>query len=261
MRTIPDTVEPEWVGPARVASLLDRWQCRRDPDEFAALVTLVREPVARVVSWTLRRAGIRDPGACDEAVGLVLERLLSLGHDATPGHRVVFDGSRRGESGDAGWAFVRCVARSRARDVARARRRRDGLIAGYAALAGRDRGGAVDDRDDADASRLRSATEALDERSRQVVGLLLDGKSQTVIAHVLGVSEGTVSRVRARAIAKLRQIFVGADGAEQSPSRYGARRSITSTQSCGDGVRGGRYSPDPAATGPRSDRVPRTGSK
>ena len=260
MRTILDTVEPERVGPARVASLLDRWQCSRDPDEFAALVTLVREPVARVVSWTLRRAGIRDPGACDEAVGLVLERLFSLGHDAAPGHRVVFDGSRCDESGDAGWAFVRCVARSRARDVARVRRRRDGLIAGYAALAALDRGGAVDDRDDADASRLRSALEALDERSRQVVGLLLDGKSQTVIAHVLGVSEGTVSRVRARAIAKLRQIF-GVDCAEQSPSRYGARRSITSTQSCGDGVRGGWYSPDPAATGPRSDRVPRTGSK
>ena len=37
--------------------------------------------------------------------------------------------------------------------------------------------------------------------------MLLDGKSQTVIAHVLGVCEGTVSRVRSRAVAKLRGLM------------------------------------------------------
>jgi len=247
MRTIPGTVVLRLHRAAPVASLLERWQRRHDPDDFTQLVAVVRGPVEWLVGRTLRRAGIRDPGACDEAVGLVFERLFSLGRDATCGHRVMFEGTRvhagsrtadvrqadgtsgvqsdaamrsqataaledRGESVDVGWAFVRCIARSRARDVARARRRRDGLIAGYAALVARDRGEAIDDRDDTDAARLRSAIESLDERSRQVVGLLLDGKSQTVIAHLLGVSEGTVSRVRARAIATLRNVL-GADGA------------------------------------------------
>ena len=46
-----------------------------------------------------------------------------------------------------------------------------------------------------------------DWRQRLVVELLLEGKSQALIAHVLGVNEGTVSRLRARAIASLRRIL------------------------------------------------------
>jgi DNA-directed RNA polymerase specialized sigma subunit len=40
-----------------------------------------------------------------------------------------------------------------------------------------------------------------------VVELLLAGKNQALIAHVLDVCEGTVSRLRTRAIAELRQIM------------------------------------------------------
>jgi DNA-directed RNA polymerase specialized sigma subunit len=38
------------------------------------------------------------------------------------------------------------------------------------------------------------------------VELLLEGKNQARIAHVLGVCEGTVSRLRARAIASLQSL-------------------------------------------------------
>jgi DNA-directed RNA polymerase specialized sigma subunit len=40
-----------------------------------------------------------------------------------------------------------------------------------------------------------------------VIGLLLEGKNQAVIAHVIGVCEGTVSRIRRRAIDRLRALL------------------------------------------------------
>jgi RNA polymerase sigma factor (sigma-70 family) len=56
-------------------------------------------------------------------------------------------------------------------------------------------------------ARMHDALPLLEPRSRTVVELLLDGKSQAVIAHVLGVCEGTVSRLRTRAIAELRRLL------------------------------------------------------
>ena len=47
----------------------------------------------------------------------------------------------------------------------------------------------------------------LEPRLRTVVELLLEGKSQVVIAHVLVVCEGTVSRLRTRAIAELKRLL------------------------------------------------------
>jgi DNA-directed RNA polymerase specialized sigma subunit len=40
-----------------------------------------------------------------------------------------------------------------------------------------------------------------------VIELLLEGKSQAVISHALDVCEGTVSRLRTRAIASLRSLM------------------------------------------------------
>lgn len=193
-----------------VTALIDRWQTDHDGDALAALVALIRLPLARVVAHTLRRQGVRDPGACEDAWALVIEHLSRLG--SADGLRRVeaFDARRtsRGGAVDPGWIYVRCVARSRARDIARDRRRRDRhvemLVSRRAESppsvdAEESRGAAVE--------RLRAAVARLDSQSRRVVTLLLDGKSQTVIAHVLGVCEGTVSRIRSRAIAKLRSLL------------------------------------------------------
>lgn len=207
MRRIPDHLEGERHPPARVANLLARWQADHDADDFAALVEIIREPLERLAASTLKRDGIRDPGACDEAVALVLERLFRLGSERSAKTFARFDGDRHGhaDGNDPGWIYVRCVARSRAHDVARAVRRRDRraseygrTVAGYSPEGGDASGG------DGDAGRLRTAIETLDERSRAVLAMMLDGKSQKAIAHMLGVCEGTVSRIRARAIARLR---------------------------------------------------------
>lgn len=55
--------------------------------------------------------------------------------------------------------------------------------------------------------RVRQAAATLEPRERAVVELLLEGQSQRTIATALALSEGTVSRLRSRAIESLRQRF------------------------------------------------------
>jgi RNA polymerase sigma factor (sigma-70 family) len=55
--------------------------------------------------------------------------------------------------------------------------------------------------------RLRDIIPRLPPRERTVIELLLEGKSQAVIAHMLEVCEGTVSRLRGRATAALRNLL------------------------------------------------------
>ena len=55
--------------------------------------------------------------------------------------------------------------------------------------------------------RLREAVERLPARERLVAELLLEGKSQATIAHVLDVCEGTVSRLRSRAVGLLKELL------------------------------------------------------
>lgn len=193
-----------------VAALIDRWQSAHDGTALADLVDLIRAPLARIVAHTLRRQGVRDPGACEDAWALVLEHLARLGGADGPRRVEGFDACRtsRGGTVDPGWIYVRCVARSRARDIARDRRRRDRHARALVGIAPQAVApSAHDESSGAAVERLQAAASRLDAQSRQVVMLLLDGKSQAVIAHVLGVCEGTVSRIRARAITKLRAIL------------------------------------------------------
>ena len=55
--------------------------------------------------------------------------------------------------------------------------------------------------------RLHDAIPHLPPRERLVMELLLEGKNQATVAHVLDVCEGTVSRLRMRAIAMLRDLM------------------------------------------------------
>lgn len=199
-----------------IDALLDRWQNHGDVAALEKLVDVLRPPLQLVVARALGRHGIRDPGARDEAMMLVFEQLCRLGLDvASPVAR--FDQRRNGKTlpagaVSAGWAFVRCIAESRAHDMARAARRRDHRAAEYAALHAAPPDPTDDGRRCDAAERLRAAIETLDERSRTVVALLLEGRTQAVIAHVLGVCEGTVSRIRARAIARLRVLMSAQPG-------------------------------------------------
>ena len=192
--------------------LLLRWQTSGDTGAFDALVTQARQQVERVAERVLQQHGLRDPAALDDAVSLVLDHLRRL-FDPGGGERPVgrfAPAARTAMTKDPGRAFLTCLTRHRALDVARARRRQRSVP--FSQLGGelaevleRRITAAVPTASAAVLiERLLAAAAALEPRQRLLVELLLEGKSQATIAHVLGVCEGTVSRLRERTIAALR---------------------------------------------------------
>lgn len=193
--------------------LLRAWQAEGCEQALALLVRMVAPIVEQAARRELRASGIRDPAAADDATARVFDHLRRL-HGGAAGERPVTgfadaDGPHAGHV-DA-LAFIRLLARSRARDVARSRRRAGRHERPFATLdeAARDRVHAVtaspDDAPQPDLEpRLLAAIAALDGRERTAITLRLEGKSLAVVAHALDVCEGTASRIHARAVATLR---------------------------------------------------------
>lgn len=209
---------------AELSTLLSAWQASGDHDAFHALVAGIRVDALRLIARVLRHLGIRDPDATDDAFALVLGHLRRL-PGAGDGERHVarFKGTPLAAHGDPGAAFIHWLCRERALDVARSRRRQGRRCRAFTdlddALKCRIDSlplacGGVPDTLAMDGHDLRRAALHLDARQRAVIELVLEGKTLAVIAHVLGVSEGTVSRIRVRAIAELRAILGGDAGSE-----------------------------------------------
>lgn len=198
-----------------LSRLVIEWQATGGEPVFEAIVGQVGPHVTRVVEQVLRRQGIRDPAAVDDAVSLVLDHLRRLADTSgreRPVAKFAWIKPAVGASvdRDPGHAFITCLAMDRARDVARARRRQRSVpfsqlgeeaaqaferrLAAAPAIGGQP---LVD--------RIRAVAAGLEPRQRLLVELLLEGKSQATIAHVLGVCEGTVSRRRGRVITLLRE--------------------------------------------------------
>jgi RNA polymerase sigma factor (sigma-70 family) len=194
-----------------LGQLLERWQASGDPAWLETLVVAVRHLVETVAGRTLAQCHVTDRSAVDDVVSLVLDHLRRLprGHgDGLPVARFRGDEAAVGR----GLAYIRLLARNRAIDVARARHRRARRARVFSMLdddgrravsAGGAAGEAAADLHD----RLLEAVARLEPPQREVVELLLEGKSQVVIAHVLDVCEGTVSRMRKRAITRLRELL------------------------------------------------------
>jgi RNA polymerase sigma factor (sigma-70 family) len=202
-------------GPVDLETLLCAWQSTGDHTALEDLIRSV-EPVAAVtIARVLGQRGIRDPAAVDDALALVFNHLRRLPGPATGEHAVTPFDPGRGAAADHGRAYLRRLAHDRAIDVARRRRREARHVATFSALEDAAAGSLHermtapasaaqgDDREPAEC-RLDEVIDALDPREQEVVRLLIDGKSQAVIAHMLGVCGGTVSRLRGRVIAKLR---------------------------------------------------------
>lgn len=194
-----------------VAELLVEWQETGRHEVFDSLVKAVLPRLMGFVAATLVGQGIRDPAATDDALSLVLDHLRRLAGTGANDRQVGrFAPARsKGARDDAGWGYLRQLARGRACDVARDRRRQ-GPVLSQLERSGRElseqasaaAGGGV-----ALSERLREAALSLEPRQRLLVEMLLDGKSQAVIAHMLEVSEGTVSRLRTRTLESLRRIL------------------------------------------------------
>jgi RNA polymerase sigma factor (sigma-70 family) len=198
--------------------LLQQWQ-QSGRHEVLERLICVAEPLASyVIQRVLSRRGIRDPHAVDDALALVFDHIRRL-PGAGEGERSVSPFAPAAQAGGRGRAFLHRLAQDRALDVARTRRRRERHIATFSQLdelavarledecVETATGSVPADAGDESSRRLRAAISRLPARDRQVIGLLLQGKNQAVIAHVLGVCEGTVSRIRRRAIDRLRTLL------------------------------------------------------
>jgi RNA polymerase sigma factor (sigma-70 family) len=201
-----------------IANALLAWQKSGDEVwlEHVIVATLPRlEHAARSV---LRRLHISDWSAVDDALSLVLDHLRRL-PATTPNERTVARFENRCDTGrgvgDPGLAYLVWLAHERAFDVARQRKRQATRRMRFKNLGhvpyvddtGIDTHTNADEVESDATARMHDALKRLEPRLCTVVELLLDGKSQAVIAHVLGVCEGTVSRLRARAIAELKRLM------------------------------------------------------
>lgn len=212
------------VASRSLESLLLCWQSAGDTLCLADLITSITPFLERVARHVLRRQGIRDTSAIDDTTALVFDHLRRLPHEG-PGERAVirFDPNRspcRCVKGCPAKAFLYRLAHDRAIDVARARRRRERhaqrlaqqndenriSLRHEAALA---RGEEIEPLA-AECCRLSEAIARLDPRLRSLIDFVIQGKSQVTIAHALGVCEGTVSRLRGRAIEELRRLLAEA---------------------------------------------------
>ena len=200
-------------SPAGIGRLLDRWQATSDPEQLAVLVGAVRPMVEAVAVRVLRSRRIKDQSAVDDVLSLVLDHLRRL-PGGQEGERPVamFRGADPGS--DSGGRFIRLLARNRSLDVARSHRRHRRYECPFSSAGDTVRWSLAnpDDaaRQEAEADVHDRLVVAIDRREpdlQAVVRMLLDGKSQAVIAHVLGVCPGTVSRARRRAMAKLRGLM------------------------------------------------------
>jgi RNA polymerase sigma factor (sigma-70 family) len=201
--------------------LLLAWQRTADVERFHALIMKVAPHIERIARATLRRHRIPDPAAADEVLSLVLDHLRRLPGVAR-GERAVAPFAPppqelRPCASDAGEAYIIWLVRDRARDIARSRRRQACHALLFSQLDQLDAASmdqSVIARAESDVGqldelcdRLRQAVEHLPPRERSVIELLLAGKSQAAIADTIHVCEGTVSRLRGRAIAALRDLL------------------------------------------------------
>jgi RNA polymerase sigma factor (sigma-70 family) len=203
--------------------LLD-WQTTGDSNCLTLLVEMILPLAGQTAKSKLRRLGIHDPSAVDETISLLLDHLRRLPNSATHERTVARFVPRRDTSCacsliDSGRAYIVWLTRERAADVARARRRRSRHTTVFSLLDTRmtsrlQESVASDDAicdgmtSQADLClRLHDAIVRLPAPERLLIELLLEGKTQAAIAHVLDVCEGTVSRLRMRAIATLRDLM------------------------------------------------------
>ena len=219
------TTHPESCGRSTpIESLLLDWQTTGDPDCLALLVNAILPLAEQTAQAALHRLGIHDPSAVDETISLLLDHLRRLPKSAINERAVApfvpRDDDRRGAGLiDSGRAYIIWLTRERAADVARALRRRSRHSTVFSLLDTRMTSHLQACTASPDASsdemqsqaelclRLHDAIPYLPARERLVMELLLEGKNQATVAHVLDVCEGTVSRLRMRAIATLRDLM------------------------------------------------------
>lgn len=202
-----------------ICELILQWQSSANPRDLELLLDAAGGLLDRTARAALCHQRVTDPAAVDDTVSLVLNHLRRL-PGGSPRERPVACFAPRSSptGGDPGEAYLVWLTTERARDVARFRRQRDQLVRPFSSVdvsgtAMHRHAAAVcttdsDEAADSESERMREAVEQLEPRLAAVVRMLLDGLSQAAIAARLQVCEGTVSRLRGRAIAQLRHLVL-----------------------------------------------------
>lgn len=206
------------IGRQRITALLLAWQETADECHLQQVFETTRRLMERVARSVLTRFGIADASAVDDAVSLVLDHLRRL--PGASGHeRAVATFRPRSDVDDVdpGENYIVWLTTERTRDVIRARQRWHRKTTTFSSIAGTRRADTEPrpealepDEDPAPAdcaAILETMLARLEPPSARVIRMLLAGHSQKAIAAALGVSEGTVSRQRARAIERLRHML------------------------------------------------------
>jgi RNA polymerase sigma factor (sigma-70 family) len=197
-----------------LAAMLLDWQSTADERHLESLLRVSSPLMWRTARSVLVRHGVADPAAVDDAVSLVLDHVRRLA-GVSPNEKKVsrFEPSRTTPATDPGEAYLVWLSTERARDIARTRRARARFIQPLSHVETGNSltplqalvGSSVNDTDDL--IRLHRAIEGLKDRQAVVIQMLIIGQSQATIAAELKVCEGTVSRLRTRAITRLRQLL------------------------------------------------------
>lgn len=202
-----------------ITTLLLAWQATSDEHRLELLLDRSRDLIEGVARRVLHRQRINDPAAVDDAAALVFDHLRRLpGRQAADRPVKPFRLTACRGASEPGRAYMIWLAKERARDVARAIRSRARRSLSFAQL---DDSQTLDEsllspsESDADMPRdaderlclLQQALDRLDAPLATVLRMLLAGKRQAAIAVALHVSEGTVSRMRGRAIHQVRALL------------------------------------------------------
>lgn len=187
------------------ASLLEAWQTTGDPEDYHRLWKATSTIVESVVHKNLHERGIHDPAAAEEAVSLVMNHL----------RRLPDRGVKKFDRDKTATGYLIWLSSRRSQDVARSIRRRMEFSLGdtrgpIAELLVDPAVDPVGGPDSNAVERLHTAIKALDDRSRLVIDRHLAGEPQAAAAKALGVCEGTITRIRQRAIQKLRELMTDA---------------------------------------------------
>jgi RNA polymerase sigma factor (sigma-70 family) len=198
-----------------LAQLLIDWQTTADQRFLESLLRASATIVRRTARAVLIRYGLADPAAVEDAVTLVLDHLRRLpGASAAEKPVAQFRPRRSSEGQDPGEAYLVWLSKERARDVARRLHTRARHVQPLAEFESAGSLTPVQDligSSGPDANTLSQLYQAIDElKQRQafVIRMLITGQSQATIAAELNVCEGTVSRLRTRAIVRLREILL-----------------------------------------------------
>lgn len=217
-----------------ITELILEWQALGEEECFTHLATAVRPLIEKTATSWFKRYGACKGSHVDEIVSYVFDHLRRL-HPRSIKEPPVAPFRPEPDGNDAAGArYVRWLARRRTQDLLRRERRRirklptlteAGVIgSGIAAVAQR----SVDTQRHEQADSLRRAVASLALANRTVVEGLLQGQSQSQIAATLGVSEGTISRRKVKAVQHLRSMLCAVQPQHES---RGESPSATEEQS------------------------------